>query len=215
MKKGLIMTLPKWDNVTEYLSHFSKQIIEVADKNGISFKYLEEKDANRKNFEKVVNNLDYNFIVFNGHGSSKSIKGHKNEILVEVGDNEDIIQGRIVYARACEAGAVLGRVCTENRNDGCFIGYEFPFVFWADKTWDSIPMKDETAKKFLEPSNMVAISLIKGHTTREAHENAIMHMKKNFKKEIMKGTKDSFQIAEALWNNYTGQVLLGNPMATM
>ena len=84
MKKGLIMTLPKWDNVTEYLSHFSKQIIEVADKNGISFKYLEEKDANRKNFEKVVNNLDYNFIVFYGPGftSTSVYKAAMDNIVV-------------------------------------------------------------------------------------------------------------------------------------
>jgi len=215
MKKGLIITLPKWDNVTEYLSHFSWQILSAAEENNIPYKKLEETEASKKSFEKTINKLNYSFIVFNGHGSPNSIKGHKDEVIIEAGNNGYLINDRIVYARACEAGAVLGRIFKENTSRGCFIGYEFPFVFWADKTWDSVPLKDETAKKFLEPSNMVAISLLKGHTAEEAHQNGIMHMKKNFKKEILRGTKDSFQIAEALWNNFTGQVLFGNSQAVI
>lgn len=214
MNKGLIITLPKWDNVTEYLSQFSNQILEEASNREIKYKSLEGKEANKINFEKIVNNLDYNFIVFNGHGSTSSIKGHKDEIIVEVGSNENLLKGRIVYARACEAGAVLGKSCVEN-NEGCFIGYNFPFVFWADKTWDSVPQKDETARLFLEPSNMVPISLIKGHTTKEAHINSKRHILKNLKKEIKRNTKDAPLIIEGLLNNYYGQVLLGNKNASL
>ena len=208
------MTLPKWDNVTEYLSQFSNQIIEEADHQGVKYKSIEGKDANKINFEKILRGLDYNFIVFNGHGSPSTIKGHKNEVIIEVGNNESLLNGRIVYARACEAGAELGKSCTE-KNNGCFIGYSLPFVFWADKTWDSIPKKDETARLFLEPSNMVPISLIKGHTAKEAHKTSKLHILKNLRKEVKKNTEDTPLIIEGLLNNYHGQVLLGNENACL
>ncbi len=215
MNKGLVITLPRWDNVTEYLSQFSDQILREADDKGVKYKTLDGKDANKANFEKVVNNLDYNFVVFNGHGSPSSIKGHKNEVLVEVGDNEHLLKGRIVYARACEAGVVLGKSCIEKDKNGCFIGYSFPFVFWADREWDSVPQKDEIARLFLEPSNMVPISFIKGHTAGEAHKNSKLHILKSLKKEIKRNTKDTPLIVEGLLNNYYGQVLLGNDDASL
>lgn len=215
MNKGLVITLPRWDNVTEYLSQFSDQIIKEADNMSVKCKALDGKDANKANFEKVINKLDYNLVVFNGHGSPSSIKGHKNEIIVEIGNNEELLNGRIVYARACEAGAMLGKSCVENDKNGCFIGYNVPFVFWADRTWDSVPQKDETARLFLEPSNMVPISLIKGHTANEAHKNSKLHILKNLKREIKKNTKDTPLIIEGLLNNYSGQVLLGNTSASL
>ena len=209
MNKGVVITLPRWDNVTEYLSHFSNQIIEEADSVGVKCKTLDGKDANKINFEKVIKNLDYSFVVFNGHGSPESIKGHKDETLIEVGKNEELLKGRIVYARVCEAAVVLGKLCVED-NNGCFIGYNFPFVFWADRTWDSVPQKDETARLFLEPSNMVPISLIRGHNAKESNRKSKLHILKNIKKEIKKNDKDTPMIVEGLLNNYYGQVLLGN-----
>ena len=129
MNKGLIITLPQWDNVTEYLSQFSNLIIKEAEDKGIKTKTLNGKSVNKPNFEKVIKNLNYNFVVFNGHGSPSCIKGHKDEIIIEAGDNEDLLKGRIVYARACEAGAMLGKLCVKDDDNGCFIGYNLPFVF--------------------------------------------------------------------------------------
>ncbi len=215
MNRGIIITLPKWDNVTEYLSQFSDQILREAEDKAIKCKTLDGKNANKSNFEKVIKNLDYNLVVFNGHGSPSSIKGHRDEVIIEVGVNENWLKGRIVYARACEAGAVLGKSCVKNDENGCFIGYNFPFVFWADKTWDSVPQKDETARLFLEPSNMVPVSLIKGNTAKEAHKNSRMYILKNLKKEIKKNTNDTPMIIEGLLNNYYGQVLLGNANACL
>ena len=88
MNKGIIITLPKWDNVTEYLSQFSNQIIKEADARGVKYKPLEGEYANKINFEKVLKGLDYNFAVFNGHGSPNSIKGHKDEIIIKLGNND-------------------------------------------------------------------------------------------------------------------------------
>jgi len=215
MRQGLIITLPRWDNVTEYLSQFSDEILKTADEQGIKYKALKDKFATKKEFEKVLNGLDYNFLVFNGHGSEESIKGQDNEIIVQKGDNEHILKDRIVYARACEAGAVLGEEAVKTSHDGCFIGYEHKFIFWADKSWDSVPLKDETAKLFLEPSNMAPISILKGHSTGEAHETAKKYTLKSIRRVLRNPTNESFWLASALWTNYNGQVIHGDSAATI
>jgi len=73
------------------------------------------------------------------------------------------------------------------------------------------PLRDNTAKLFLEPSNLVPISIIKGNSTSNANENSKRQLLKNIKKILRNLDSESFKIAEALWNNYEGQVLLGNP----
>ena len=211
----MIITLPRWDNVTEYLSQFSEEILEEAEKQNVKYKPLKDEDANKKEFEKVLSNLNYNLLIFNGHGSPESINGQDDETIIEVGMNDSLLKERIVYARACESGAVLGKKCTQGTEQGCFIGYESKFEFWADKSWDSVPLKDETAKLFLEPSNMLAISLIKGHSAEIAHETAKKHMLKNIKKVLKNRPEDSFWLISTLWANYNCQVLYGNPSATI
>lgn len=210
----MIITLPESDNVTLYLSKFSKYVLEEANSQDVKVKPLVEDEANKKEFEKVLTKLDYNFIVFNGHGSYNEIYGHRNEPIIVLGDNETILSDRIVYARACNAGAELGEKMVIG-NNGCFIGYSTNFTFWASKSWDSVPLKDETAKLFLEPSNMVPISILKGHSAGEADKIAKDHMKKNIKKVLRNPTDESFWLASALWSNLNGQVIHGNDNATI
>src|SRR3989344_693192 len=209
MNKGIIITLPRSDYVTEYISQFSNGIIQEAIKKNIKIKELKDKKANRKEFEILVKSLDYRMIVFNGHGSDKSIEGH-NEVLVECGVNDSILKERITYARSCNAGKVLGKVCMKDTKNGCFIGYELPFMFYVDKSWISTPKKDKIAPLFLEPSNLVPISLIKGNSASHAHENSKKQILKNINKVLRKGDEESFLFATALWNNYIGQVIFGN-----
>jgi hypothetical protein len=210
MNQGVIITLPKWDNVTEYLTVFSKVIVEEAYKK-YPTKIIEGQDVNKDNFQKVLKKLDYNCLIINGHGSQDSICGHKNQPLIELGKDEDLLKERITYARSCWAAYPLGKSCVQNTKCGCFIGYKIPFMFFYDETRLANPIKDSTAKIFFDTSNMVALSLIKGHTTQEANEITKRSMLKAINKALKNGDKDSRTIAETLWNNYVGQVLFGNP----
>lgn len=205
--------MPRHDDVTEYLSQFSQQIEDAANKANIEIKPLKDKDAVKDIFEKIIKKQDYKMVIFNGHGSDKAISGNK-EILVEAGVNDFLIKDRIVYARSCHAAAVLGVACTKNSKDGCFIGYDRPFQFYVDTQWIGNPLKDNTARLFLEPSNLVPISLIKGNSASYANENAKKQMLKNIRKILAKADSESFKIAEALWNNFDGQVLHGNSAAS-
>ncbi len=210
MRKGLIITLPRYDDTTEYLSQFSRQIEEEADDKGIKLKGLKDEKVTREGLEEVITKLDYKMIVFNGHGSSNAIEGYKEEI-VKVGINDDLLRERIVYARSCHVAKELGKECTKDTRYGCFIGYDRPFQFYVDIRCTTNPLRDNTAKLFLEPSNLVPISIIKGNSTSNANENSKRQLLKNIKKILRNLDSESFKIAEALWNNYEGQVLLGNP----
>lgn len=215
MKKGLIITMPRYDDVTEYFSQFSKEILKEAKGEDLPVKPLVGKEAIKSFFELVAEDFPYNLIVLNGHGTAEEVFGQDKKPLITEGVNEQLLAGRITYARACEAGASLGKSVALLNKDGCFIGYELPFQFYGDITWAANPIKDNTARIFLGPSNAIPIALIHGKTASEAHENAKRMMLKNLNKVLRNIDKDSLAIAEALWSNYDGQVLLGNGNASL
>jgi ABC-type proline/glycine betaine transport system substrate-binding protein len=54
-----------------------------------------------------------------------------------------------------------------------------------------------------------------GNTSIQAHEKSKKQTLKTIKKILRSGTKEAFLFAEKLWNNYTGQVLIGNESAIL
>ncbi|MCH7568753.1 MAG: hypothetical protein IIA87_05005 [Nanoarchaeota archaeon] len=215
MKKGIIITLPDYDDTTEYLSKWSFEILDEARNKSVKIKKLRGKEVNRKDFEKVVSKLDYRMLIFNGHGSESSIFGYKEEIIIEENDNDEILKERITYARSCESASSLGIKSMKNTDEGCFLGYNLPFTFYIDYKWNANPRKDNVAGLFLSSSNLIPISLIKGNSANEAHGKSKKQMLKNIKKILRNKTMDSFLIAEALWNNYTSQTIIGNKEAKL
>jgi len=216
MERGLIITLPNFDDATSYLAYYSKEIlVEIIKRGNIKIKEISNKqDLTMKYFSEVIRKLNYNFIIFNGHGEEDSIYGYKDEILIKVGFNEELLKERIVYARSCNAGMILGPKTMKNNKEGCFIGYTLPFVFFIDQKWSAKPNNDNTARIFLEPSNLLPISLIKGNSTGESNNRSKRAIIKNMK-NILKNEKEpgADSLLAGLWNNYIGQVLIGNENA--
>lgn len=210
MKKGILITLPTSDDVTEYLSAFSKEIITTSKENQVPIKIIERKDVTKDNVENMIKKLDYKMIIFNGHGSPKSIMGHKNEELILLGKNDYLLKDKIVYARSCWAVMELGEKCFEGSKNGCFIGYRIPFMFIIDTTRMANPLKDNTAKIFFDTANLVPLGLIKGHTAGYSNDSSKKKMLKEINRALSKGDKDSQSIAEVLWNNYISQEVVGN-----
>ena len=129
---------------------------------------------------------------------------------MKVGENEKLLKEKITYARSCNAGLILGSECMKETTNGSFIGYNLPFVFYMDPKWTTKPHNDKIAKLFLEPSNLVPISIIKGHTALEAHNNAKKQMLRIMDKLLKESEQETHFYLEALWNNYNGQVIFGN-----
>jgi len=207
MNKGILITLPRHEYTVDYLSASSKRILQEAIKKNIKVKELKDKNANRKEFESFIKSLDYKLIILNGHGSEDTISGHKNIPIIKKGVNDSLLKERITYARSCWAGAKLGQ-CMKDDKKGCFIGYNLPFMFYINDTWRANPQKDKIAPIFLEPSNLVPISLIKGNTSSQAHEKSKKQMLKNIKKILRERSKESLLFAFRLHQTLIQQLLI-------
>ena len=207
MSKGLIITLPRFDIVTEYFSEFSKEIIGTARKKSLPVKEIKEKSVNKENTKKVLEKLNHKLIVLNGHGSKTQIAGHKNEIIISK-ENSELLKERITYSRACEAAHTLGNYISEM--GGCFIGYNEPFQFYADPDKHYNPLIDPKATLFLNPSNLVPISILKGNSIKESSERSKKQILKNIKKVLKENKNDSIAVAQALFSNYNAQTICGN-----
>ena len=146
-----LITLPNYDDATSYLFCYTKEIIDFADQKGIFTIKLSRPRLTKENMEKSIAKQEPKLVLFNAHGDDKTIYGDKimgeEEYLVKEGENHYLLEGRIIYARACYAAASLGKACT--KNSGCFIGYSTPFSFWIDEKWSANPLKDQTARLFL------------------------------------------------------------------
>ncbi len=211
MKKEILVTMPTYDEPTNYSSYYAGIVIREAEAKGISVVSLKRPRLSRKIFEEIIENQSPVFIFFNAHGNEKMIYGDRldrgEEVLIEEGKNHSLLNSRIVFARACCAAASLGKAC----EGGCFIGYNMNFGFWIDERWSTKPANDNTAKLFFEPSNLIASSLLKGNTANEAVKKSIDLSKKNILR-LMKEQEEPGATASAilLWNNMRGTEICGN-----
>ena len=207
MNKCLI-TRPDHDKVTSYLFQWTKDILKSNSMN-IRFFNLEGKDANREKVESYLKKQDPRLVLFNGHGSYNSICGFKNEILIEMGENDGLLKEKIIYALSCSSARKLGLSAVEKGAEA-FIGYKNPFILYTNSDSEATPLKDDIAASFLNPSNRVSFSLLKGNTAQEASNKS----KEEFKREIRKHSASSsilgsdMIVAGLLWD-LNSQVVLG------
>ena len=88
MQKGLIITLPRYDDTTEYLTFYSKEIIKKAENRELKIKKVENGSLNIKEFSNILKKMDYKLVVLNGHGTEDSVFGYKNNEIIKVGKSE-------------------------------------------------------------------------------------------------------------------------------
>jgi len=210
----ILVTDPNYEETTSYIHAYTKEVIDFAKELNIHLTAFSKPRLTKENISQFIQKQKPNAIFFNGHGSEDTIYGDKinniEEPLIELNKNHQLLQNKLVYARACCAAKQLGKECTRNGN-GCFIGYETPFQFWTDTNWSTNPIKDKTARLFLEPSNELIKFLLKGKIANEASEQCNKLTKRNIQ-ELLKKDKEpgAMQLIMSLWNNLQGQVVLGN-----
>ena len=210
----ILITRPEHDPLTRCLSHWNTKVIENAKSKGNEVIELYRDRANRKEFEGRIKKVDPSLVLLNGHGNEDSVTGHDNEILVKNGENEALLKNRITYAVACSSARTLGVACADK--DTTFIGYDEYFVLNLDSHFLTHPLNDKRAGRFLEPSNKIANSLIKGHTCKEALESS----KQKFRENIIMLLKnisnpDDLEDVKDLFWNMNHQVCLGNQEAKL
>ena len=176
----IIITRPEHDPATRYLSCWSGLIIKAANKNNIEVTDLHQEKAAKKELEGRLRKINPTLVILNGHGSEECIYGHDNEELINLNNNNDLLKGRVIYAVSCNSAKKLGKACADKNT--AYIGYDESFVFNIERKYLSQPLKDQRAARFLQPSNQVSLSLIKGHTAEESSQSS----KKSFREAIQK-----------------------------
>lgn len=213
MARALLISRPEHDEPTHYLSKWSQQIIDMAKQRKVGVIDLHREKANRNRVIGTLEKTAAKLVVFNGHGNDNCIHGHNDEIILKGNDNT-AMQGKIIYARSCKSAKNLG----ENSIRGgaiAYLGYKEDFIVATNSTNVRNPLKDKTAALFLEPSNYIPISLLKGHTVNEADNKSKNKFKSNIGNLIIKGpdSDDYYAIRYLLWD-MNHQVCLGNKNAT-
>jgi len=213
MNKIFLVIRPKHDDTTHYLFNWSKNPIGLAKKKGIQVLDLKKSRANKKEFTSIVAKKQPFFIFFNGHGGSDCIGGQNNEVLVKVGENEQVLKSKIIYALSCKSAKKLGPKSI-NIGTVAYLGYDDDFIFVYDPEKVSRPLEDEMAALFLGPSNQVTNSILKGHSTKEAHDRSRNSFTKNIQKLLISESSSyNYVIPYLLWD-MKHQVCLGDEDAT-
>lgn len=214
MDKTVLITRPEYDAPTLYLSKWSEKIIDEANAKGVRVIDLHRDKANKKRVVGTLEKTSTKLVIFNGHGSDTAVYGQDNEIILETLDTK-AVKDKIIYARACRAASILGNNSIASGAIS-FLGYTEDFIFFRTRNSESQPLKDKTAEQFLEPSNYIPISLLKGRTTSEANSRSKNFFRKNIEKLIVAGpTYSDYQTIRGLLWDMRNQVCLGNQNASL
>lgn len=154
-----------------------------------------------------------NLVVLNGHGDDNTVTGHNNQPLVKAGENESLLKSKIIYALSCRSAKALGPKSIE-AGAISYTGFDDDFIFSYEPENVSRPLKDETAKLFLEPSNLFVDSLIKGNTVNESRKRTENLLRKNLINSLGSAIADA-SLARFLWWDLKHFVSHGELQATL
>lgn len=215
MNDVLLITRPRHDETTNYLYYWAEQVIKEAKKKNFNVIDLKEVKANSKDFSGRMKKIKPDLVFLNGHGSPDDVTGHNNEVLVSINKNEDLLKDKIVYALSCSSAKNLGKSSVA-KGAKCFIGYEEDFVFLHEKDKTTMPDKDKTAELFLEPSNLVMKTLIKGNSAGESSKRSKDEFKRNIRKLLASESpqEDKSSVQWLYWDMLS-QVCLGDTEAKL
>ncbi len=108
MSGSLLVTRPNFDLTTRYISAWAEKVIEFAKLKNKKVFDLAKSRANLKEFESVIRKQDPGLIFLNGHGNENQVTGQNNQVLLALGNNEDLLKNKSVYALSCRSGKSLG-----------------------------------------------------------------------------------------------------------
>lgn len=209
MAGHLLITRPEHDYATRYLSVWAKKFFDLAQNKGYSIIDLYRERANRKEFESVLSKRSPDLVIMNGHGSDDAVAGHDNNLLIKAGDNSSLLGNKITYAISCRSARVLGKEIAQNA-ETAYIGYQDDFVLVYLEKYRTRPIEDKLAGLFLDPSNLVVTTLIKGHSAKEAVSRAKQEFLGNIQKLLTSKIKsEDYSVLRYLVWNMRNLVLCG------
>ena len=196
---SFLLTRPKYDEATHYLYHWAILLVEEIKRKGIALFDMEKEKVLKKPFQSYLQKKSPEVVILNGHGNTSQVAGHNNEIILDTSDDPALFRGKTFFVRACSAGRLLGPFAVKS-GARAFIGYREPFKFWTNAAYIQRPLEDNFAKPFQDSSNQVPISLMKGRSAQEAHDDSIVVYKKEIAKLLNSNAENSFIVPDLIWN---------------
>ncbi len=212
MKKALFVR-PSHDPMTSYLHFYSKALLKESRKKGFKTVNKEKTNATKEVVVGIIEKHNPEFIMFNGHGNPSMICGHDDKIIIEQGENDNLIKNKIVYSLSCSSALELGAAVGDSKTT--FIGYVDEFALGMDVNSQAAVHRDKRARLFLEPSNLLVNSLLKGNSAKEAVEKAKNKMAENISKLKTDPFPDAIDYLPYLYNNFVILEIMGNEAATL
>jgi len=209
----VLFSRPEHDLTLAYLFAYSKELVNFSKQRGYNVIDKMRKEASKKNILKIMGGQKPGLVMFNGHGDTEIICGHDDEVIISKSENPEALKNTITYALSCSSAFALGPEAVK-KGAKSFIGYEFDFALGRDPDRESTPLKDKIAKKFLEPSNILFLSLLKGNCVKESVVKAKKKMKENI--DYLSVTNDfpeASHYAPFLYWNYVGLAAHGDEEA--
>jgi len=203
----ILITRPNHDLATTYLCAFSEEIINFCFKKNVKCVDLKGEKATKKIFDSYIKKNKPRFIFLNGHGSESEIGGFDNEILINKYQSD--YSRSIIFSRSCQSANKLGLLLV-NGGLEAFIGYKKNYVVMLLRKRNTTPVLDSIAKLFLEPSNLIAMSLIKGNSVKEADQKSRRALIKNLREVLSSKMRDRDDVAAYLFHDLNCQTIIGN-----
>ena len=200
MKPSVLVTCPDYDRMTRYLSVWAEKLMNEVQVHGNEVYTLKEAEVVRDKFESFVKKMQPAFLFINGHGAADRIAGHDHEIILDK-DNVGLLKGKIVYALSCQSAKELGPLAKQAGALG-YIGYSENYYLASQPSKTAHPQDDTTAALFLEPSNVIANAITKGHTPEQATEKGRSAYTKSIQQAYNSDIQsdDDKYIPYLLWN---------------
>lgn len=171
MIKTILITQPEYDYTTRYISSWAEKVVQYAKNKNNNVIALKNHRVGKSIFKSVVNKTNPTFIFLNGHGNSDAVTGQDNKPLITTAYNLDYLKKKIIYALSCQSAKNLGKYCIK-KGIKTYIGYIEDFIFIINRTKRTHPEQDSIATLFLDASNVICFSLLKGKTTDESFKDS-------------------------------------------
>jgi len=213
MSKTILVTQPSYDYTTRYISSWAEKVILYAQNKNNKVIALKNDRANKDTLRSVVIKTNPSFIFFNGHGDDNVVTGQDSKPLISSIDDIQFIKNKIIYSLSCRSAKKLGPYCVKN-GIKTYIGYTEDFVFTYDRLNRTHPHQDKVAGLFLDPSNVIPFSLLKGKTTDESYKDSQKAFRKSIRNLLTSESTipQSSTIRFLIWD-MQHQVCLGSPDA--
>jgi len=169
MSNSVLMTLPDHDDLTRYVSCWSSRLLaKTAERTGKGVIVSKGSSATRSHVESNIRSKNPRFVFLNGHGTADVVFGQGDEPIVKLGENEELLRGRIVHVLACDAGKSLGPGCGAE----AFIGYKGKFWLCMDKFSLLKPLEDRFARPVMVSALDAPNQMLKDMPPADAFESS-------------------------------------------